>query len=171
MKVICAWCKKVLAEYATDRDLVSHGICPECLSGLIAAGPLVSLRDFLDRLDFPVLVTDGSVTIQRANRMAERLFGRRDSELDNTDVGCAIECRHAQESGECGRTEYCSGCILRQTLLETHADGRPRYGMYSQQEILTPSGGALKRLRYSTTQIGDAVILAIEEIQELSAAS
>jgi PAS domain-containing protein len=170
MKVVCAWCKKVLTGDATGGNSVFHGICPECLNRLVSAGPAINLRDLLDRLDFSVVVTDGSVTIQLANRTAEQVFGRTTSELENTDVGFAIECQHAQ-AGQCGRTEHCAGCLLRQTLQETYADGKPRYGVYSEHEVLTPEGTVPKRLRFSTTRVGDAVILAIEEGGELSTLS
>jgi hypothetical protein len=31
MKVICAWCKKIIREGNSDEGLVSHGICDICL--------------------------------------------------------------------------------------------------------------------------------------------
>lgn len=34
MKVICAWCKKVL-RIGTIENGVSHGICPECAQKMI----------------------------------------------------------------------------------------------------------------------------------------
>ncbi len=171
MKTICAWCKKVLVEDETHNRAVSHGFCPECLRELATRGGVVSLRDFLDRMDFPVLVTDGSVAIQGANRMAEHAFGRAASELADSDVGFAIECRFAAASGRCGRMEHCGGCVLRRTLAATHADGQPRYGMYSENEVVTADGVMPRSFRFSTTQIGDAVVLAVEAIDEVPTAS
>jgi PAS domain-containing protein len=171
MKIICAWCNKTLTEYESPKNMVSHGICADCLRGLVGEGTVVNLRDFLDRLEFPVLVTDGSVKIQRANRMAERAFGRLASEMENATVGFAIECLSAQAPGECGRSGNCAGCALRQTIMDTNADGQPRYGIYSENSVLTPNGATPKRFRFSTTQIGNAVILAIEEIEDLPATS
>jgi len=171
MRIICAWCHKVMKEYESPQSTVSYGICPECLRGVSGGGTEIKLRDFLDRLEFPVLLTDKSVVVQGANRIAERTFGRPASRLENVAAGVVIECYHAQAPGECGKTEHCAGCVLRQTIMDTHADGRPRYGVYSENEILTPQGAKPKRLRFSTTRIGNAVMLAIEEIQDLSIAS
>lgn len=171
MKIVCAWCQKILTEYESPTNMVSHGICPECLRGLTGEGTVVNLRDFLDRLGFPVLVTDRSVMVQQANRMAERVFGRPASQLQNAGPGMAIECHNARAFGQCGKSEHCAGCILRRTIMETHGDGRPRYSVYSQNDILTPEGAKPKRFRFSTTQIGDAVMLSIEDIQDLPAAS
>ena len=171
MKVVCAWCHKVLMEYESPKEMVSHGICPECLRGVLGGDAVVNLREFIDRIEFPVLVTDGSMRIQRTNRTAENAFGHPASEMESSRVGFAIECQSAQEPGGCGRAEQCAGCVLRRTIAATHADGLPRYGVYSENVVLTSEGAAPKRFRFSTTQIGDAVILAIEEIEKLLAAS
>jgi len=171
MKIICAWCSKVMKEYESHQDMVSHGICPECLRGLIGSTD-INLRDILDKLDFPVLLTDGAVMVQRANRKAEMAFGTPlTNMLTNVTLGVAIECLDAQGTGQCGRTEHCAGCMLRGTILSTHADGQPRYGVYAQNRFLTSFGAKTKRFRFSTTRVGDAVMLAIEEILDLSAAS
>jgi hypothetical protein len=171
MKIVCAWCGKVLTEYESDQNMVSHGICPECLRGLVGGNAEIGLREFLDQLEFPVLLTDRSIVVQRANNVAERAFGRPSFKLENASVGMAIECLNAQASGQCGRAEHCAGCVLRRTIIETHADGQPRYGMYSQNEVLSAQGSKARRFRFSATRIGDAVMLAIEGVQDLSAAS
>jgi PAS domain-containing protein len=170
MKIICAWCGKFLGEEEHPKEMLSHGICPDCLRKL-DAGDVISLRELIDKLEFPVLVTDGTVAIQRANRTAERAFGRPAHEMENSTLGFAIECVHARAPGECGRMEQCAGCLLRQALMETHDDGQPRHGFYSENDILTPQGTRPRRIRFSTNPVGDAVILAIEEIQYLAAAS
>ena len=171
MKIVCAWCHKVMKEYESHKNLVSHGICPECLRGLIGATD-INLGDFLDRIDVPVLLTDGAVIVQRANRKAELEFGRQSTKkLTNATVGVAIECLNAQGTGECGRAEKCVGCVLRGTILGTHADGKPRYGQYSQNQVMTPLGAKPKRFRFSTTRVGDAVMLSIEEVLDLATAS
>jgi cytochrome c553 len=171
MKVVCAWCHKTLKEYESQRNMVSHGICPDCLRELIG-GTDVNLRDFLDKLDFPVLLTDGTALVQRANRMADVVFGQSTTRmLTNVAIGMAIECLNAQGTGQCGRAEHCAGCVLRETILATHGDGQPRYGMYSQNEVTTALGARPKRFRFSTTRIGDAVMLSVEEILDLAAAS
>ena len=35
MKLICAWCKKVMKEDQSNDGIISHGICNECLKKLI----------------------------------------------------------------------------------------------------------------------------------------
>jgi len=171
MKIVCAWCHKVLKEYESTKEMVSHGICPECLREITEVGTEMNLRDFLDRLGFPVLVIDGAVAVQRVNRTAEQALGRPAPQLENIAAGLAIECQNAHTPEGCGRAEHCAGCILRQTIVGTRVDGRPRYGMYSQHQILTPLGAKPIRFRFSTTRMGEAVMLAIDEFEDLQAAS
>jgi hypothetical protein len=163
MKIICAWCGKFLGKEENPKEMLSHGICADCLRRL-NGGNVINLRELIDQLEFPVLVTDGTVAIQRANRMAECMFGRPPLELENATLGFAIECVHAKAPGECGREKQCAGCVLRQALMETHDDGQPKHGFYSESEMLTPQGTKPKRIRFSTNAVGDSVIVAIEEV-------
>jgi transcriptional regulator of aromatic amino acid metabolism len=160
-----------MKEYESHNDMVSHGICPDCLRGLTGVSTEIDLRDFLDKLDIPVLITDGSLAVQQGNRMAEIVFQRSSSYLKRSTVGGLIECYNAQGAGECGRSEQCTGCILRRTIKATHNDGQPRYGTYSDKEVMTPTGVVRKRLLFSTSRVGEVVMLAIEEVQDLQAAS
>jgi hypothetical protein len=169
MKTICAWCNKVLIDGDSPAGMLSHGICADCLKQLINS-PEVSLLDFLNSIEFPVMVTDKSVAIHLMNRTAERILGDAVVQKEGLTVGGAIECIHAGISGRCGGSEYCEGCVLRRTISETHEDGQPRHGVYSEHELVAVRGGA-KRFRFSVTKAGEAVLLAIEEVRDLPIAS
>ena len=130
----------------------------------------VNLRDVLNSIDIPILVTDGSVTLLQVNQKAERLLGDSAHKLEMPTIGIAVECRHAGMPESCGGGEHCAGCVLRQTIRDTCADGRPRYGVYSDLEVVVPPGTETKRFRFSTTKMGDAVVLAIEGIWALGVA-
>lgn len=49
MKVVCAWCQKVLVDDPDSNAFVSHGICEGCAAQLNAQQK-VSLEDLLNRL-------------------------------------------------------------------------------------------------------------------------
>jgi hypothetical protein len=170
MKTICAWCHKVLIEDEVPEAAVSHGICPDCLNGLVG-GSEISLADFLNTIEFPVLVTDESVAVRQANEANERVLGKPVRRLEGSRIGVAIEYYHAGAKGECGGDAFCAGCVLRRTINETDADGKPRYGVYSDHEVATADGKRARRFRFSTTKAGNAVLLAIEGIQDLPIAS
>ena len=131
----------------------------------------ISLADFLNTIEFPVLVTDESAAIRQANGETERVLGKPVRRMEASRIGVAIECFHAGAKGECGGDAFCAGCILRRTINETHADGKPRYGVYSDHEVATADCNKARRFRFSTTKAGNAVLLAIEGIQDLPIAS
>ena len=170
MKTICAWCNKVLTEGDTPDGMLSHGICPDCLEELIRT-PEISLADFLNSIEFPVLVTDHSLAVQQMNRTAERILGGSVGESGGLKFGSAIECLHAGMPGGCGGNESCEGCVLRKTIKETYEDGQPRYGVYSEHELMPANGARARRFRFSATKAGEAVLLAIEEVREVPLAT
>jgi len=53
------------------RCLVSHGICPDCVK-ILLDNTLVSLTEFLDSIELPVLVMDETRTIRQVNRIAAK---------------------------------------------------------------------------------------------------
>jgi PAS domain-containing protein len=75
MKVVCAWCQKTLKEGEISDSEVSHGICPDCLRRL-AGGLEITLSEFLDKLEFPVLITNHDTVVLEANRQAANILGK-----------------------------------------------------------------------------------------------
>jgi PAS domain-containing protein len=170
MKVVCAWCRKILVEEEIPSGMISHGFCPDCL-GRLVGGNEISLTDFLDTLEFPVLVTNRDMVILEANRPVTNILDRPADQLKNRPCGVAIQCWYSQLPGGCGQTEHCAGCTLRKTITDTYGDGRPRYGAYSQHHIMDRGGTRLVRFRFSTVKTGDAVMLSIEAVENLETAS
>jgi hypothetical protein len=68
MKHVCAWCHTEIGEVESTihpPDAITHGICQPCAMR-ISAQNKKSLREFLDRLEFPVLLVDSDVVVQSA---------------------------------------------------------------------------------------------------------
>jgi len=158
MKVVCAWCQKIMSESPSPGEAVTHGICAACLRDVI--GGSIGLGDFVDRLSFPVLVTDGGMTVVEANRAAATVLGRAKAALVSQSPGVAIECFGAHAPDCCGQSSVCQGCRLRQSIQDTHADGRPRSGVYGGDG---PALGPL-RFRFSVQKVGDVVMCLIEDL-------
>lgn len=168
MKVVCAWCHKVLADDASDDAEVSHGICTECRKR-VTGGTTTSLKDFLNDLEFPVLATDGDRVVLAANRAAEKILGKSATRMTHARVGMAIECYYSGMPGGCGKTAQCRGCALRQNIADTYADGQPRYGVYVEKRIVNGMGFKMVQFKFSTQKVGEAVVFLIEERKELDA--
>lgn len=166
MKTVCAWCKTVMIEDNSPDAAVSHGICPDCMRGMLGDSKLI-LTEFLNSIEVPILVTDGQRSVQQANHAAERMLGKTVCNMKDSRIGVVIECIHAGIMGECGVSPYCAGCALRRCINDTYDDGRPRYGEYSQHKVVTKDGTKARRFRYSTSKVGDAVAIAIEGVEDL----
>jgi sensor histidine kinase regulating citrate/malate metabolism len=52
-----------------QENVISHGICPECLNKVFAEMG-IELVNYLDRIDSPVLVVDSDGAVKAANRKA-----------------------------------------------------------------------------------------------------
>jgi PAS domain-containing protein len=169
MKVVCAWCQRVLTDDPSREAIVSHGICDACLRE--AMGRRVSLDEFVETLDVPVLVMDGSLTVRAVNHAAETIIGRPAAEMINTLAGVAIECVNAGAPGGCGQSARCRGCLLRQNIVDTHADGRRRYGVSGEKPFADGGAPGPLRFQYSTQKAGAMVLCMIESMASLRVAS
>lgn len=68
MRRVCAWCGKELSagDHRHD-DVISHGICTDCMEHFASGTRVLSLREYLDKLDVPVVVVDDDLRILTAN--------------------------------------------------------------------------------------------------------
>jgi hypothetical protein len=167
MKTVCALCRKVVIENGAPSSTVSHWICTDCMKRLFGQSE-VKLKDILNAMDFPVLVTDESVTLLQLNQNAERRLAGSVQALELPTIDIAIECRRPGNQEMCDGGADCAGCVLRQTLCDTSVDGRPRVGIYSDREVVAGDGTKANRCRFSATKIGDAVVLAIEGVGNIA---
>jgi hypothetical protein len=166
MKVVCAWCQKLLVDDASDGAKISHGICEDCLRKM-QGETAVSLTDFVNELEIPVLVTDRDWVVIEANHAAGKILGQPATRMKQARGGMAIECYYAGLPDGCGKTPQCRGCALRKNIADTYADGQPRYGLYAQQQLMAGDAPRMVQFRFSTQKMGEMVMFAIEEIKDL----
>ena len=69
MRYVCAYCNKDLRPATSEKEGVSHGICPACYNH-VKASLGVDLKDYLNMLDHPVFLVDDDVRILSANYKA-----------------------------------------------------------------------------------------------------
>jgi len=170
MRRFCAWCQTPLdggpAAVGHDED-VSHGICPQCQEFFFDEPRGGSLDQFLDRLDVPVLVVDGELRVQTANRKALRVLGADLPRVRSRLGGEVLECARARLPGGCGRTEHCAACLIRGSVEHTYRTGEEHRDVVAEQ-VIQPAFGAERgaRLLISTKKSGDAVLLRIDRAGE-----
>jgi len=127
----------------------------------------VSLAEFINSIDFPILVVASGAVVLEANRAATRVLKRDLSAMRQALTGVAINCFNADLPGGCGHTEHCSGCVLRRAILDTQADGCPRYGVYSDHHVAGEREMRSVHFRFSTSKLDGMLVVAIEDTGEL----
>jgi PAS domain-containing protein len=166
MKIVCAWCDKVLGEKnpsATTDEVVSHGICQECAKKMLApmAMPMTA---FLDRFPAPVFLMDGDVRVIAANTKGYSVLGKKPEDVDGRLGGDAFECSYAKLPGGCGKTVHCKSCAIRLTVTDTIQTGRSHFRVPAYPDLHLITGEKRIRFHISTCKAVNSVILSIDEI-------
>jgi len=120
---VCTMCHKDMSKETPADRSVTGRICMECLERF-GSREGVPLLDFLDLLGVPVLVTDGDVVVQMANKPLQTLLGKRRSPVKGQRGGDVFECAYASLPEGCGKTVHCSGCAIRRAVTETFTTGK-----------------------------------------------
>lgn len=130
------------------------------------------LRAILDAFPSPVLIVDKDLIIHDANAAAKQHFGGDISVKLKRLCGNMMKCMHAlTASGSCGKTKYCSDCVVLQTA-KTVLKGDRSFSRIANmtleqdgkfQELCFLVSGA--PLPYAGKNL---VILTLEDITELT---
>ena len=127
MKVICSACGKYLGDKPSDvfgPDTISHGLCHPCAIRFQAEVG-VPLDEYLESLPAPTVVVTQEGTVNGANSSALSLLRKSPAQIQGNRGGDVFECRHARLPEGCGNTVHCSGCTIRQTVMDTMQTGEP----------------------------------------------
>ncbi len=166
MKTICAWCKKELDQDDSFEtiDMVSHGICVECLNYFFPKKGPRSFDEFLDLLAVPVIVIDENFKVTAASNSARRLLEEKVGNLRGVRPGMALECPYARLPEGCGQTVHCKSCAVRLTVLDTFKTGRSHYDVPAYRDICVGQEGFTIHCHISTEKFGEFVFLRIQEV-------
>jgi len=145
--------------------VVTHGVCQRCSFRLNAQVGL-SLSEYLDGLDAPIVLLGGGGDVRGANSRARAMLGAELPEIVGSLAGDVFECRWASLPEGCGRTVHCSGCAIRRTVTDTYATGRSHLYEPAGLDRGTPDEPKETRLQISTERVRDVVLLRIDEMGE-----
>jgi hypothetical protein len=169
MKRVCAWCNKPygdLDEEASESDLVTHGMCPEC-AGVFANPWPGSLREHLNTYVEPILCVDSDCRVLTANDSACEALGHDTSTIGDLLFGEVALCPWALRDAGCGSHEHCLGCTVRRTVSETFATGRgvTRHPTYIERTL---SDGRIQQIQLLVTseRQGSVVLIRIDDLDE-----
>lgn len=167
MRHVCAWCGAKLSDDTEGNDQeISHGICPSCRKFFLANVRDVTMGDFLDRMNYPVLVVDDDVRAVDGNSIALDFIGKSKEDIVGYHGGDLFECAYARLPGGCGRTEHCRGCAIRKTVGDTYLTGEPKFDVPCYLQRHTPDGEKWIRFLISTVRLKNLVLIKVSEVGE-----
>lgn len=146
---------------------VSHGLCNSCAHHFYAQLGM-PLNEYLEGLLVPVVAVNQKGTITTANQKAFDLLNKTPDQVQGFCGGDVFECEYAKLPEGCGQTIHCSGCTIRNTVMETMQTGSPHQWVPAYLDQHSETGPHPIDLFVSTEKRGDLVFLRIEEIEEIS---
>lgn len=126
MRVICSYCRENLGTKAPLEDeSITHSMCAGCEEHFRRQWEGLSMGEYLDAFDQPVVVMEGEGRIVAANLPMAELLGKPQRALFGLLGGEALECQHARLPEGCGRTIHCETCTIRRNVTRTLETGEP----------------------------------------------
>ena len=168
MKVICASCGKYLGDKPSNNfgaNAVSHGLCKPCAHHFIAQVGM-TLTEYMEGIPAPVVTVTPDGSIGTTNQEACELLGKSLDQIHGFKGGDVFECEYAQLPGGCGKTIHCSGCTIRNTVMDTMETGKSHI---RAPAYLNPESDIEEHrmdLLISTKKEGGVVFLTIEEMKQ-----
>ena len=170
MKQICMYCNKVLgtlSEDEEDKELISHGVCPDCLPKFLA-GSGQPLAEFLDTLPGPIFVIDRDVRIIATNTEGQKCVPKGAGAIHNHLAGEVFECSNSTLPGGCGQSIHCKSCTIRNAVMKTFETGNSCIGIPAYLDLGDISHTKSVRYLITTEKVNDVVLLRIDDIQEVT---
>ncbi len=153
MTEICPWCNGEFPQ-------LNGSFCPDCrkmLQGYVG----ISMKEYLDSLEFPVLLITPDVLVASGNRKALDMLGKETPEICGRAGGDVIECVHSRKPGGCGKQVHCKSCTIRRMVKDTLATGNSHVEVPAYAD--TSRDAVEKRVSFliSTQKVGESVLLII----------
>lgn len=162
---ICSWCNKTI--YHGDKNSpISHGLCEDCL--IFLEHEITPIKTLLDKIQVPVLLVDKKGIVQTANKIGLENLQKPLKDVEQHLGGVVMNCIFSELPEGCGNTEHCSGCTIRNSVMETFKSGSKINNRIAYQYIRMKDGVKKMQITISTKKIGDNVLLFIEDMKPSS---
>jgi hypothetical protein len=158
VKILCSHCQKVVGirEHHTDPDL-GPVLCPDCGDHFINEYGGVSLGEYLDRFEEPLIVINSELRVVACNRKGRgevEATGIRPYGLLNGDF---MDCRNSTLGDGCGQTPYCPQCGIRNSVTQTLQTGKPLERVSVTFTGSGENGTCTREWSLSTRKVGETV--------------
>ena len=120
---------------------------------------------FLDSLNAPVVIVTETGDIKTANKQAQELLQKKLSDIEGFMGGKVFECAYSKLPEGCGNTIHCSGCTIRNTVMDTFQSGISHKKKPAYLNVGDPEKPQKIDLLISTEKAGAVVFLRIDELR------
>jgi hypothetical protein len=125
MRLVCSYCHRVIrADPQAGVTDVSHGMCDACARHFDRLWEGMSMDEYLDDLDHPVLLTDGDGRVLAMNAKLAELIGADREACRGLASGEAFACPRSRLPEGCGRTVHCRECAVRRAVESVARTGK-----------------------------------------------
>ena len=160
MRVVCSYCRTEAGEKPPlDDPRITHGMCVACMEHFRRQWRGVTLSEYLDEFEEPVLVVTPDRRVVAVNRPMEAFMGRGIRELRGLLGGEATECVYARLPEGCGQSIHCNTCDIRNAVLRARDTGAP---VEDVEARLERDEGTV-HLRVSAYPVAGCIRLVIDE--------
>lgn len=130
------------------------------------------LNILLDSITSAIFIVDKDVRIQSINDSFKSLFFKTEDAVLGKFCGNALGCIHAVENNEdCGATQNCDSCILRDSILQTFQKKIPVYQVVFSRKFLINGQSIQKHFQLTTKIIEftnkEMVLVIVNDITEI----
>lgn len=147
-----------------DPSSITHGICGDCSKRLIRPESH-TIQEFLEKLPFPVMVVDDDVVVLAANKRALTLLGKSEYEVVDKLGGVVVECAYSELPGGCGKTSFCRGCRLRESVTRTYISGRTLEGVEATLTTMMDNTQVDVMHHITTEKMGELVLMRFDDLK------
>ena len=167
MKLVCSRCRKKLGEKEPLKDAsVEITMCVECLETLDKQWRGMTVGEYLDTLDAPIMLVNEERRMISCNKKAEKALGKKREVMRGLMAGEFLECHNSVLAEGCGKSIHCSACVIRQSLELTINSGEPVKEVTAYLNTMEHGIPVVRHIKVSTEKEGQYVRLQIHGITD-----
>ena len=165
MKLVCSRCRKNLGEKEPVKDTATEiTMCVECLEFLDKQWRGMTVGDYLDTLDAPIMLVNAERRMVSCNKKAEKVLGKSRGIMRGLMAGEFLECHNSIMSEGCGKSIHCSACVIRKSIEGTIKTGEPVKEEPAYFNTVEHGVPVVRRIQVSTEKEGNMVRLQVQGI-------
>lgn len=139
-------------------------MCDACSAYFERVRRGLSMSEYLDMFEQPVIVSDGEGNVLAANSAMASRAGRAAGELGGESFGVTFACERSRLPGGCGKTIHCRDCTIRRMVTEV---SRTRLTRWRVPAYLQTESGRSELCITVRPGEGEAVEVVLEDAPPL----